>query len=77
MSDDFITEMSLLTVEDYKRCLNEMYHAHPYSDADARMCVRRDNPEYYPYINVILDVDGTKITLERRVSHEEWSQESY
>jgi len=68
--DKLYDELKKLNVNDYKRCIEEMRKAHPFSD-DAKMNVSRANPENYPYVVVILDVDGTKITLERRVSHEE------
>lgn len=68
--DKVYDELQKLTVNDYKRCIEEMRKAHPFSD-DARMYVSRANSENYPYEVVVLDVDGTKITLERRVSHED------
>jgi len=66
---DCYDELKSLTINDYKRCITEMKKAHPFMD-DERMYVSRANPENYPYVVVVLDVDGTKITLERRVSHE-------
>ena len=63
-------EMSKLNVVDYRRCIEEMKKAHPFSD-DAHIYITQANPENYPHIVVKLDVDGTEIQLMRRVSHDE------
>ena len=63
-------EMFKLNVSDYRRCIAEMKKAHPFMD-DAHIYITQANPENYPHIVVKLDVNGTEITLMRRVSHEE------
>lgn len=70
MFDDFYDEANKLTIKDYKRCIEEMKKVHPFVD-DERMCVSYANAEHYPYVMVRFEVDGTEITLERRVRHEE------
>ena len=60
-------EVSEITVDDYLKCISEMKKAHPFL-GDAKMYVTRSNPENYPHVVVVLNVDGTEITLERKVT---------